>query len=597
MRKILVLALAASLACSSGKGTDGAQGPAGPSGAPGPAGPQGPAGPHGEMGAPGAAGTTGATGALGAAGPQGIEGPAGMTPVVSADGPLSLDVQGNLSIETATAADAGVLSTEDWTAFNAKVSSVAVGSGVTLGGTAQDPIVSLDFGRDAGMAAEGNDPRLSDARAPTPGSASYIQNTPSGAQVASIAITGNILAGKFIGDGSLLTGVPAVSSAPAQVGSGAAANLADPGNGGYARVLLTSNTTLTLPAGPAQAGTAEQFLVEVQQDGTGGRTLTWAAQPGDTIVWNNAPAAPAVQTSANARTEYRLLKFQGDTAWRATRVFEEFLGATGSQVFNCIAQTQTFTVPANVASITVKLWGAGGAGGSLGGGVTPLLLGGGGGYSSARFNVTIGDQFTIVTGCGGVAGTDQGGGGGGRSALRRIGSGPDLITAGGGGGGSYDGAGGAGGGATGASGTTLAYNYSNTEGTGGGGGSQSQGGVPAIGTCAATAISQQGGTQYAGGQGAGVSFVGSFGGFGGGANGDYSDGGGGGGGGFYGGGGGFCWTGGGGGSGYVPSGGTMSSGGGATPANAGDPDRQGAGNGGQSKQNGSDGLVLISWGP
>ncbi|HEX9578839.1 MAG TPA: hypothetical protein VF993_13890 [Myxococcales bacterium] len=132
MRSILaaVAALALALGCSGGKGPSGPQGPEGPQG------PQGNAGPQGPQGGPG---------------------------IVATVLPLAIDA-GTLSIAVAGPADAGVLSAADWNAFHSKVSSVSAGTGLSLGGTAQDPSVAVIFGADAGMVAQGNDPRLSDAR-------------------------------------------------------------------------------------------------------------------------------------------------------------------------------------------------------------------------------------------------------------------------------------------------------------------------------------------------------------------------------------------------------------------------------------------------
>lgn len=121
-------------------------------------------------------------------------------------------------------------------------------------------------------------------------------------------------------------------------------------------------------------------------------------------------------------------------------------------IFYYTGGDQTYTVPANVYCIDVKLWGGGGgAGDNRNGG-----NGGGGAYVYGRLNVTPGENLTIIVGGGGAAGVrntggaynggttyggggrgwqdDRGGGnGGGRSAIRR--GGTELATAAGGGGG------------------------------------------------------------------------------------------------------------------------------------------------------------------
>ncbi|MDD5197883.1 MAG: glycine-rich protein [Candidatus Gracilibacteria bacterium] len=261
----------------------------------------------------------------------------------------------------------------------------------------------------------------------------------------------------------------------------------------------------------------------------------------------------------------------------------------GSQVFNYTSTNQSWNVPAGCTQITVKAWGAGGAGSA---GYYGDSYGGGGGYSTTTVSVTPGEIITVIVGGGGAAypnattgaygggGTSPngityqgGGGGGGRSAIRRVST--ELVTAGGGGGGgtpsAYIGTGGAGGGAVGANGGHNINNY-------GLGGTQSAGGA--------------GGTN---GGGAGLQFQGGAGG----GNTNYA--GGGGGGGYYGGGGaggdnGNGGGGGGGGSGYVPSG-TTTAGFSTTPGNNGDTDYPGSpigvGRGGST--NGGNGFIKITW--
>ena len=143
--------IAISLGCSS-TGAAGTEGPAGPASPPGATGPTGPAGP------PGATGPTGPPG------------------VVSATAPVSVSSGGVISIAQAGAANAGALSPADWTRFDAKVSTVAAGTGLAVTGTLQAPTLAVMYGSTVGTAAAGNDPRLSDARAPLAGSANYVQN-------------------------------------------------------------------------------------------------------------------------------------------------------------------------------------------------------------------------------------------------------------------------------------------------------------------------------------------------------------------------------------------------------------------------------------
>ena len=108
---------------------------------------------------------------------------------------------------------------------------------------------------------------------------------------------------------------------------------------------------------------------------------------------------------------------------------------------------QTFTVPAGVTSMSIKLWGAGGGGSSFG----ASGRGGGGAFASGTLAVTPAGALTVIVGSRGVAqsttATYGGGGaggldsstdpydgasGGGRSAIQV--GGVERITAGGGGG-------------------------------------------------------------------------------------------------------------------------------------------------------------------
>ncbi|MGL4848069.1 MAG: DUF11 domain-containing protein [Clostridium sp.] len=213
--------------------------------------------------------------------------------------------------------------------------------------------------------------------------------------------------------------------------------------------------------------------------------------------------------------------------------------------FIFIGNIESFTVPAGVASIDIKIWGAGGASSNFGspnGGT-----GGAGGYASGTLNVSPGQILSVIVGeggkpgnssgtinpgtfgGGGAGGTDTttfiGASGGGRSAVR-IGN-LEVITGGAGGGcGGFTNTafsnGGNGGGlsgndavnqsGSGLAGTVIAK-----------GGSQTTGG--AAGTTTVIAANGFNGSQYQGGAG-------------GRGQGGSSGGGGGAGGGYYGGGGG-----------------------------------------------------------
>lgn len=120
---------------------------------------------------------------------------------------------------------------------------------------------------------------------------------------------------------------------------------------------------------------------------------------------------------------------------------------------------QTFIVPNDVTSLTVKIWGAGGASGTS--------SGGSGGYVTGTLVVTPNENLTIIVGQGGTAnktlayggggkagGNISSGGGGGKSSIIR--SGVELAIAGGGGGSGHISNGGAGGGLIGINGGAIA---------------------------------------------------------------------------------------------------------------------------------------------
>lgn len=113
-----------------------------------------------------------------------------------------------------------------------------------------------------------------------------------------------------------------------------------------------------------------------------------------------------------------------------------FISLNGKSVFTFVNDNVTFTVPSNVKTLQVFMWGAGGYG--------PSLDGGNGAYVEGTLTVTPGVDVTIIVGQGGsdsdsTTGTFGGGGmgGGGRSAVRI--NGADVVTAGGGGGGANGG--------------------------------------------------------------------------------------------------------------------------------------------------------------
>jgi len=264
--------------------------------------------------------------------------------------------------------------------------------------------------------------------------------------------------------------------------------------------------------------------------------------------------------------------------------------ASNKIAFSYTGLDQIFTVPDNVHRITVKLWGAGGAGGNY----TFNDLGGGGGFSMSTLNVIPGEKYKIIVGGGGAngagAGAYGGGGskdvgiggrGGGRSAFQNINA-EELIAAGGGGGGgastlnNFDGRGFASGSAGGGKGGQwINWVFNN-----GMPGNQQAGGTGGTnGGCTCGSVN---GSQFLGGQALlfddGRNGSGGGGYFGGGSGTDRADGGGGGG------------------SGHILPGGNMVAGSWEIPGNISDPDyADSAGYGGQKGKPGKSGLVVIYW--
>lgn len=85
---------------------------------------------------------------------------------------------------------------------------------------------------------------------------------------------------------------------------------------------LTGNATLTLPTRPAASNTIIGITLIIDQDGTGGRTLTLNAPAGETIKWHGGTMG-GIATGPNARTRIALSAAQGETRWDAAIVYKE----------------------------------------------------------------------------------------------------------------------------------------------------------------------------------------------------------------------------------------------------------------------------------
>ena len=124
-------------------------------------------------------------------------------------------------------------------------------------------------------------------------------------------------------------------------------------------------------------------------------------------------------------------------------------GASVTQTFNYTGAMQTFTVPANVSSLTIDTYGAEGGTGATGGNGATGGVGGKGSKATGNLAVTTGQVLNIFVGGaggtptagfngGGTGGNANSGGGGGASDVRYPGVTPSdrlIVGSGGGGGG------------------------------------------------------------------------------------------------------------------------------------------------------------------
>jgi hypothetical protein len=284
---------------------------------------------------------------------------------------------------------------------------------------------------------------------------------------------------------------------------------------------------------------------------------------------SNTPAGTTAQRPAvaldgarrfNTSTGLNEVSYQGFWFADDQDGYTVVLGKT-RQVFQYTGANQTFVVPGGITRIFVKMWGAGGGGGSYGG-WRQGSTGGAGGYSEAIVPVVPGQSITVIVGGRGRArpGAERAWPNGGRASTA---GGDNQYTANGGASSSiivptinsgnpcmYAGGGGGGGSVTG---------FSRNPG-GAGGGLRGEDGYVELTSYTPFTLVGKGGTQTAGGgAGAGGNSTGGAGS----ANlgGDHQNGnnyGGGGGGGYFGGGSGAYGTGnsmagGGGGSGFIHS--------------------------------------------
>ena len=177
------------------------------------------------------------------------------------------------------------------------------------------------------------------------------------------------------------------------------------------------------------------------------------------------------------------IRIQATRSVANIRSISKYVPVQYTQIFTYTGANQTFAVPATTTSISVYLWGAGGAGGYSG-------VGGAGAFLGGLLPVTPNSSLTVIVGQGGtvngtsafggggvgsVGGWTGGGGGGGYSGVFN-GSTPLVIVGAGGGAAFYNAVGGCGDSVTGTGirGTTngaTQSGYGGTQSAGGAGGS------------------------------------------------------------------------------------------------------------------------------
>ena len=89
------------------------------------------------------------------------------------------------------------------------------------------------------------------------------------------------------------------------------------------RLTLNSNTAVTLPdIGNIPADTVYTLTMKIKQDGTGSRTLDWAADTGESIKWDGGTEAEPA-SSAGEESIYQFTVIGGETVWYASIVWRE----------------------------------------------------------------------------------------------------------------------------------------------------------------------------------------------------------------------------------------------------------------------------------
>ena len=229
--------------------------------------------------------------------------------------------------------------------------------------------------------------------------------------------------GKHIGDGSLLTGLPAagISVIPSFLSTTTLST-------GFLTASNISSYSLSTTLAYVSNLTAKSAIVT--QNGSLAPTSFGLGVDTLTLQSSNAYvggiASLAFITSTISYPLARIYAIDSATSGPAVSqlVFQTVpqTSASFSSNYTYTGANQTFTVPAGVTTISVAMWGAGGGGGRL-----TNVTGGAGAFLQGTFSVTPGQVLTLIVGQGGAAGSppaaSYGGGGAGAGGYGTIGAG------------------------------------------------------------------------------------------------------------------------------------------------------------------------------
>ena len=126
------------------------------------------------------------------------------------------------------------------------------------------------------------------------------------------------------------------------LGNMAASQTLDLSKGDYFAGTIVANTTFAF-SNPDTSGLADDFVVELTEDGTGGHTLTW---PGS-VSWIGG-VTPAHDSTASGTEAYVFYTRNGGTVYRGARAG----GGAVAHSSNTYSGTVTLTTPGDTVAIT-----------------------------------------------------------------------------------------------------------------------------------------------------------------------------------------------------------------------------------------------------